>query len=329
MSEAKIQSLEKITENVESDTDNEKDLKGKNNKKKKYDEDDIPKDLKGNAIVFNQSNQNFAKFSLMAKNNNQSSFSDQSISKFDNSYDNENSDLYSNYGDMKKSKNPSITNKQKHKQKKTETLNSDLNKDLNNRYDYETDSNLKENEETMNVNNNENRNFNILEREREMMKLNFYDIDQFLDLDIDREYKYLLNIMKKFKVDNSILSLDTKMKAFIPNFIPTIGEVDAFIKINRPDNELEEIGLDIVDEPIINGIDPNIFSLELSYKMKTKIPDNLIIKSIENADKNPKQISTWIENLDHLHRGTSNNFVTYSKKMPEIEELMQVRKRFD
>ena len=49
------------------------------------------------------------------------------------------------------------------------------------------------------------------------------------------------------------------MKPYIQNYVPSIGEVDAFIKINRPDNKIEDLGLDYNDEPTINGIDPSIF----------------------------------------------------------------------
>jgi intraflagellar transport protein 46 len=131
--------------------------------------------------------------------------------------------------------------------------------------------------------------------------------------------------MKKFQPDNNILRLDTKIKPFIPNFIPSIGEVDAFIKLNRPDNKIEELGLDLIDEPTYNGIDPSVFSLELSYKLKSHIPENFIIKNIENADKNPKQIQNWINNMENLRKEVTSNFVSYSKKMPEIEDLMQVK----
>lgn len=31
--------------------------------------------------------------------------------------------------------------------------------------------------------------------------------------------------------------IDTKMKAFVPDFIPAIGEVDAFLKMPRPDGK--------------------------------------------------------------------------------------------
>lgn len=85
------------------------------------------------------------------------------------------------------------------------------------------------------------------------------------------------------------------MKPFIPIFIPSIGEVDAFLKINRPDNISDEIGLSFLDEPTVNGVDPIIFSLDLSYTGKTKnINSNLIIKTLYNAEKKPKEIQSWI-----------------------------------
>ena len=130
--------------------------------------------------------------------------------------------------------------------------------------------------------------------------------------------------MKKFKPDENILDLDTDLKPYIPKYISSIGELDAFIKINRPDNQVEDLGLNLLDEPITNGVDPSIFSLELSYKLKSKIPQNYVIKSIEIAEKNPKMIQNWIENLSSLHKETSSSSVFYTKKMPEIESLMQV-----
>ena len=118
--------------------------------------------------------------------------------------------------------------------------------------------------------------------------------------------------------------IDTKLKPFIPDYIPAIGEVDAFLKIPRPDNYPEEIGLNIIDEPTINGIDPTIFSLELSYKFKFKTPTNMHVKSVENAEKNPKLIQNWINQISELHKEKMSSNVNYSKPMPDIESLMQV-----
>jgi intraflagellar transport protein 46 len=118
--------------------------------------------------------------------------------------------------------------------------------------------------------------------------------------------------------------LDTKMRPFIPNYVPAIGEVDAFMKISRPDNVAEELGLSALDEPTINGVDRAIFSLELSYRLKTKVNTNLNIKTLENADKNPKQIQTWIDQIGNLHKEKMSSNVSYSKQMPDVESLMQV-----
>jgi intraflagellar transport protein 46 len=115
------------------------------------------------------------------------------------------------------------------------------------------------------------------------------------------------------------------MKPFIPNFIPSIGEVDAFLKINRPDNHLEELGLSCIDEPTINGVDPVIFSLDLSYTGKNNnINPNLIIKTLDNAEKKPKEIQSWIDSISDLHQKKMSSNVSYSKNMPDVESLMQV-----
>jgi intraflagellar transport protein 46 len=128
--------------------------------------------------------------------------------------------------------------------------------------------------------------------------------------------------MKNFKPEE--LVIDTKMKPFIPEYIPAIGEVDALLKINRPDNLPEELGLSILDEPSINGVDPTIFSLELSYKLKYKTNTNLHVKSIESAQKNPKLVQNWINQISDLHKEKMSSNVNYTKQMPDIESLMQL-----
>lgn len=40
--------------------------------------------------------------------------------------------------------------------------------------------------------------------------------------------------------------IDTKLRAFIPDYIPAIGEVDAFLKMPRPDGKPENLGLHIL-----------------------------------------------------------------------------------
>lgn len=47
------------------------------------------------------------------------------------------------------------------------------------------------------------------------------------------------------------------------------------------------------------------------------------VRGIENADKNSKQILAWVQKIQELHKSKPPPTVTYSKKMPDIETLMQ------
>lgn len=118
------------------------------------------------------------------------------------------------------------------------------------------------------------------------------------------------------------IQLDTKLKPFIPSYIPAIGDVDAFLKVHKPDKTHEDLGLGVIDEPTIEGEDPDILILKLQYLKKS--PGNVehAISSIPNAEKNPKLIQNWIDKVAEIPKMPSS--VSYSKNMPEIEDLMQV-----
>lgn len=148
-----------------------------------------------------------------------------------------------------------------------------------------------------------------------------FDFSEFYNLNAASEVKELLSIMSRFSPQE--ISLETKLKPYIPSYIPSVGEVDAFIKVNRPDHREEELGLTVLDEPIINGVDPYIFKLELIDKSKVKV-DKYEVKSIQEAEKNPKSIQNWIDKIAELRKNKTSSSVSYSKKMPDLESLMQI-----
>ena len=119
------------------------------------------------------------------------------------------------------------------------------------------------------------------------------------------------------------MQLDTKLKPFIPSYLPSIGEVDAFLKVNRPDNLPEELGLSVMDEPTTKGVDKYILEMELAETTKTKI-DKFNVKSIQDAEKKPNEISDWINKIGDLQKRKVPTEVNYENKMPDIEGLMQV-----
>jgi intraflagellar transport protein 46 len=63
--------------------------------------------------------------------------------------------------------------------------------------------------------------------------------------------------------------------------------------------------------------------LHLRSTSKKKHGD-LIVRSIENAEKNPKEIDRWIKSIADLHRTKPPPQVHYTKTMPDIESLMQI-----
>ena len=57
--------------------------------------------------------------------------------------------------------------------------------------------------------------------------------------------------------------LNPELKPFIPELIPAIGDIDAFIKIERPDMMSDLVGLALLDEPAAVQSDPSGLSLSL------------------------------------------------------------------
>ena len=71
------------------------------------------------------------------------------------------------------------------------------------------------------------------------------------------------------------------------------------MKVPRPDNAPEELGLTVMDEPTTKGVDKYILEMELAENTKAKI-DRINVKSIQNAEKKPNEISDWINKVDDL-----------------------------
>ena len=95
------------------------------------------------------------------------------------------------------------------------------------------------------------------------------------------------------------------------------------MKVPRPDNAPEELGLTVMDEPTTKGVDKYILEMELAENTKAKI-DRINVKSIQNAEKKPNEITDWINKVDDLQKRKVPTEVNYSKNMPDIKNLMEV-----
>ena len=134
----------------------------------------------------------------------------------------------------------------------------------------------------------------------------------------------LFALITKFQPEP--VELNVHWKPFIPELVPAIGAIDAFIKIPRPDGELDSLGLVIVDEPSIAQSNPQVLKMELREQYGISSPGNegdAYVGMIEDAPKNRKALDSWLESIEDIHRKRPPPVMMYSRPMPEMEELME------
>lgn len=115
--------------------------------------------------------------------------------------------------------------------------------------------------------------------------------------------------------------LPSKLRPFIPDFIPSVGDLDPFCKIPRPDGRPDNLGLHVVDEPSSTQSNPAVIKIWLNYIARSHVP-SLFVESVEDAASKPNVIDKWVQDLKTLQKPLPS--VTYTKPMPEIESLLQV-----
>lgn len=162
------------------------------------------------------------------------------------------------------------------------------------------------------------------ENSEEMNIKGAYNPGEYANLAVSAEVKELFQYIQRYKPQH--IDLETKVRPFVPDYIPSVGEVDAFLKIPRPDGAHEDLGLITLDEPKLNQTDPALLELHLKPLIKRPATGGTgsVVRSIENADKNPKKISSWISSIGEVHRSKPPPSVNYSKAMPDIDTLMDV-----
>jgi len=149
-----------------------------------------------------------------------------------------------------------------------------------------------------------------------------YDPAEYANLGVSAEINELFQYITRYKPH--AIELETKMRPFIPDYIPAVGDIDSFVKVPRPDGKADHLGLAVLDEPSSNQSDPTVLTLQLRAVTKSSGQQPMLVRSVEGAEKNPKAITGWIASISELHRHKPPPSVRYSKPMPDIEALMQI-----
>lgn len=148
-----------------------------------------------------------------------------------------------------------------------------------------------------------------------------YHPADYANLPVSTEIKELFQYITRYTPQT--VELDHKLKPFIPDFIPAVGDIDAFIKVPRPDGVTDSLGLLVLDEPCVKQSDPTVLSLWLSEDTKQHTTQVKKVSSVSNAQKNPRALDSWMDSISELHRSKAPATVHYSRSMPDIDSLMQ------
>lgn len=68
-----------------------------------------------------------------------------------------------------------------------------------------------------------------------------YNPADYDTLDVSSEVKELFKYITRYKPVS--LTIDSKLRPFVPDYFPAIGEVDAFLKMDKPDKTEEILGV--------------------------------------------------------------------------------------
>lgn len=147
-----------------------------------------------------------------------------------------------------------------------------------------------------------------------------YNPAEYAGLQVSSEVKELFEYIQRYKPQK--IDLDTKLKPFVPEYIPSVGEVDAFLKMPKHDGTKEDLGITVLDEPALNPEDKTVIELRYIQERNVVRATPMNIESIEHADKKPKEISRWINSVQDLHKTRPPPTVNYTKQMPDIDNLM-------
>ncbi|KAM9335442.1 intraflagellar transport protein 46 homolog [Symphorus nematophorus] len=149
-----------------------------------------------------------------------------------------------------------------------------------------------------------------------------YDPADYANLPVSTEIKELFQYITRYAPQS--IELEHSLKPFIPDFIPAVGDIDAFLKVPRPDGKADSLGLLVLDEPSVKQSDPTVLSLWLSEETKQHGATELKkVTSVASPQSNPRAVDSWVESISALHRSKPPASVQYGRAMPDIDSLMQ------
>lgn len=146
---------------------------------------------------------------------------------------------------------------------------------------------------------------------------------EYDDAHVTEDVKEILEFIDNYSPKD--IELDTKWKIFVPEYIPSCGDIDAFLKVENKSIMDENLGLKVLDEPSFSQSDPTIVELQQTALSKqTREKSATSVKKIKPDRDLEQKIDKWIEDIAELAAVKPVAAIQYRKPMPEIPELLKV-----
>lgn len=134
--------------------------------------------------------------------------------------------------------------------------------------------------------------------------------EKWKDLDVPGEVKDIFSYILKYTPQH--IEPEYYLYPFIPDYVPAVGDVDAFLKVESPNlsqnsrqkellDHLSQMGLSYLDEPSGHQSDPSVLSIKMRSVLTGSGKHSANIK-IPIA-KNAKDIDKWINEVEQFHVG--------------------------
>lgn len=147
------------------------------------------------------------------------------------------------------------------------------------------------------------------------------------NIEIPAELKEIMQYINRYSPQR--IDVDYKLQVFLPEYVPAVGDIDAFLKIITPkpiNDETEKImpslnklGLEVLDEPIGEQSEEAL----LQMKLRSIFPKPLAAPSA--LAKTPKDIDKWINEIQALHANRIHDNIIQQqnrKNQVNIDNLM-------
>lgn len=144
----------------------------------------------------------------------------------------------------------------------------------------------------------------------------------YLNEQVPPAVRDLFGLITRFKPQT--VAIDSVLRPFIPEYIPALGEIDEFIKVPRPDGQADGLGTKVLDEPALKQSERSVLQLQLRNLTKVVAAVEAEVEALElGAPELDKRVAGWVQSVEELHKQKPPAEVTYTKRMPELDVLMQ------